>query len=158
VTRTVVPTITACESTETLVVEVSNPGAIGEVTVERPSAVSSSAAQPFELIDSSVVGVAESSPIEVVTVYVGSNVSSVRASFSDGSMDQLPVQKDWAVLVDDGSSPLPARLTAFDAAGDSIGTASVSSDDAIAEPAQCLPPVAVARPGKAVAQPTKTSK
>ena len=142
-TGTALPPIESCESTESLVVEVSNPGAIGEVTVALPGIVVSSVDQPFDLIESAAVGVAESSPIEVLAVYVSPNVNSVQASFADGSSDQMTVNDGWAVLVDDGSAPLPATLTALDASGNAIGKASVSSDEAIAEPAECLSPFAV---------------
>ena len=142
-TGTALPAIESCEASEALIVEVSNPGAIGEVSVALPGIVASSANQPFDLIDSSAVGVAESSPIEVVVVYVSPNVNSVQASFADGSSDQMTVNDGWAVLVDDGSAPLPATLTALDASGNAIGKASVSSDDAIAEPAECLSPFIV---------------
>jgi hypothetical protein len=135
----VITPIRSCEATQALLVEVSNPGAIGELTVPLPGIVASSAGQPFELINSAVVGVAESSPIEVVTVYLGPAASSVQARFSDGSSDTMPVIDGWAVLVNDGSAPLPVGLTAFDSAGTSIGSAVVSSDDAIAEPESCLP-------------------
>lgn len=137
-TGAVITPIRSCEANEALVVEVSNPGAIGELTVPLPGIVSSGVAEPFALIDSSVVGVAESSPIEVITLYVGPNVNSVEASFSDGATDEMTATDGWAVLVDDGSAPLPANLTAFDSSGASIGTAMVSSDDAIAEPQQCF--------------------
>lgn len=142
-TGTALPVIESCDESQALVVEVSNPGAIGEVTVPLPGIVVSSAGQPFDLIDSSVVGVAESSPIEVLAVYVSPNVNSVQAGFADGSSDQMTVNDGWAVLVDDGSAPLPATLTAFDASGNVISKATVSSDDAIAEPEQCLSPFAV---------------
>lgn len=142
-TGAVVTPTRSCAANQALVVEVSNPGAVGEVTVPLPGIVVSSAAQPFELIDSSAVGVAESSPIEVVTMYVGPNVASVQASFSDGSTDEMTVVDAWAVLVDDGAAPLPANLTAYDGSGSSVGTAVVSNDDAIAEPDQCVAPFAV---------------
>ena len=154
---TITPVI-SCEPTEALLVEVSNPGAVGEITVSLPGDAAASAAQPFELIDSSVVGVAESSPIEVITVHVAPVVSSVQASFADGSSDEMTVSDGWAVLVDDGSAPLPADLTAFDSSGASVGTASVSSDDALAEPEQCLGlPVApnTASPGSTAATTAK---
>jgi hypothetical protein len=79
----------------------------------------------------------------VLAVYVSPNVNSVQAGFADGSSDQMTVNDGWAVLVDDGSAPLPATLTALDASGNVISKATVSSDDAIAEPEQCLSPVAV---------------
>jgi hypothetical protein len=134
----VITPIRSCEASQALLVEVSNPGAIGEVTVPLPGIVTSGSGQPFELINSTVVGVAESSPIEVLTVYLGPDASSVQASFSDGSSDTMLVTDGWAVLVNDGSAPLPVNLTAFDSSGASIGTAVVSSDDAVAEPESCL--------------------
>jgi len=137
---------------------VSNPGAVGEITVGLPSAASSDTTQPFELIDSSVVGVAESSPIEVISTHVAPDVNSVQASFADGSSDAMSVSDGWAVLVDDGTAPLPASLTAFDSAGDSIGTAVVSSDDAVAQPEQCPVPLAVPIAGSSGAAAATTAK
>jgi hypothetical protein len=132
------PVTTSCEASQALVVEVSNPGAIGEVTVPLPRIDSSSVSQPFDLIDSTVVGVAESSPIEVVTAYLGTNASSVRANFPDGWSDQMTVIHGWVVLVDDGTAPLPATLVALDGSGAAIHSATVSSDDEIAEAQQCV--------------------
>jgi len=131
-----------CEATHAISVEVSNPGSIGEITVPQPpqSAVSD-LGQPFEVIDSSVVGVAEGSPIEVITVRVNSNVNSVKATFSDGATDQMNVVDGWAVLVDDGNSPIPATVTALDASSNEVGSVNVTDDNAIAEPELCFVPL-----------------
>ena len=156
----IAPISPICETTQALVAEVSNPGAIGEVTVPlpQPSALSD-LSQPFEAVDSSVVGVAEGSPIEVITVHVDANVNTVEASFSDGTSDEMSVADGWAVLVDDGNAPLPAMVTAFDSSGTTIGSATVTDDAAIAEPAECFLPLAAKRQtGGGTVQPAISSK
>ena len=154
------PVVPVCGVTQALVAEVSNPGAIGELTAPLPPADTvSGLSEPFEVIDSSVVGVPEGSPIEVIATHVGSNVSSVEASFSDGTTDEMAVVDGWAVVVDDGSAPLPATITALDSSGNTIGTAGVTDDAAIAEPTVCLLPLENnAHSGSATAQSTATSK
>jgi hypothetical protein len=124
----------------------------------RSISASPDSTQPFQLIDSAVVGVAESSPIEVISVYVGSNATSVQASFSDGTSDQITVTDGWAVLVDDGSSPLPATVTALDGSGNNVGTATVSSDNAFAEPVACALPFAMSNAGSDTTSPEPTTK
>jgi hypothetical protein len=155
----VVPIYTSCESSQVLVVEVSNPGAVGLVTVPLPSISISEPGQPFEVIDSSAVGIAEASPIEVLTVHVASGVSSLQASFPDGTSDQMAVVSGWAVLVDDGNAPLPATITALDSSGNTVATATVNDDDAIAQPEACLVPIETQPPlGSGTVQPTTSTK
>jgi hypothetical protein len=137
---TVVPTLTLCGTTQVLVLDVSNPWSSGQITVTAPDTAAATSPGAFELIDSSVVGVGTSSPIAVVAVHVASDVGSVQAGFADGSSDQMTVQGGWAVLANDGGAPLPASITALDSSGNDVGNATVSSDDAIAEPDRCLLP------------------
>jgi hypothetical protein len=131
----------SCLPTQELVVEVANPGAVGTLSVPLPPITISSPTQSFEVVDSAAVGVAEGSPIEVLTLHVGANVASVQATFPDGSSDQMSVVDGWAVLVDDGASPLPATVEAMDSSGNIVSTASVNSADALAEPERCLLPI-----------------
>ncbi|HVB01630.1 MAG TPA: hypothetical protein VNE42_10275 [Acidimicrobiales bacterium] len=155
----IVPIYTSCESSQALVVEVSNPGAVGAVTVPLPSISISGPSQPFEILDSSAVGVSEASPIEVLTVHVASDVSSVQASFSDGISKQMAVVSGWAVFADDGSTPLPAAVTALDSSGNTIATATINDDDAIAQPQACLAPIGgQSQTGPSAGQPTTSSK
>jgi hypothetical protein len=155
----IAPIYDSCESSQSLVVEVSNPGAVGSVAVPLPSIAISGPGQPFEVIDSSAVGVAEASPIEVLTVHVTADVSSVRVSFGDGTSDQMTVVSGWAVLVGDGSGPLPATVVALDGSGNAIARASINDVNAIAQPAGCLVP-AQAQPqvGSGTARPATPSK
>ena len=129
--------ISSCAASEDLVVEVANPDAVGSVVVPLPAISVSEPGQPFEVIDSSAVGVEEGTPIEVVTVHVGPQVASMRATFADGSTDQMAVTDGWAVLVDDGTSPLPATATALDASGAVVASATINAEDAIARPTAC---------------------
>ena len=155
----IVPIYTSCQSSHALVVEVSNPGAVGTVTVPLPSISISEPGQPFEIIDSSAVGVAEASPIEVLTIHVASDVSSLQASFSDGMSEQMAVVNGWAVFADDGSTPLPASVAALDSSGNTIATATINDDDAVAQPQACLAPVgAQPQTGPSAGQPTISSK
>jgi len=155
----IVPIYTSCESRQALVVEVSNPGAVGVVTVPLPSISISGPGQPFEIIDSSAVGVSEASPIEVLTVHVASDVSSVQAIFSDGMSEQMAVVSGWAVFADDGSTPLPAAVTALDSSGNTIATATINDDEAIAQPQACLVPIgAQSQTGPGAGQPATSSK
>jgi hypothetical protein len=124
-----------------LQVEVSNSGAVGSVTVPLSSTPNSSTGQAFDVVDSSAVGVAEGSPMEVVTVHVGTNVTTVQASFSDGTSDQMSVVDGWAVLVDDAASPLPVTIEALDNTGLKIASASVNNADALAQPEACVVPL-----------------
>jgi len=127
--------------------------------VPLPSISITEPGQPFEIIESSAVGVAEASPIEVLTVHVASDVSSLQASFPDGTSDQMAVVSGWAVLVDDGSGPLPATIAALDGSGNTIATATVNDDDAVAQPEACMPPVETQpQTGSSPAQPTTSSK
>jgi len=155
---TSLPPISPCETTEMLVVDVSNPGTSGTFSVSVPEVVSATAAERFELIDSSVAGAGGSSPIEVVMVRVAPDVSSVQASFADGAADQMNAQDGWAVLANDGNAPLPASLTALDSSGNAVGNATVSSEDAIAEPDRCFLPLAVVSPSAVGVARTPTSK
>ena len=153
------PIYASCESTRSLVVEVSNPGAVGTVMVSLPSISITEPGQPFDVIDSSAVGVAEASPIEVLTVRVASGVNSIQANFADGTSDQMAVVGGWAVLVDDGNAPVPATLKALDTSGNTIATASVNDADAIAQPEQCFVPFEPQpQLGSGTVQPTTGSK
>jgi hypothetical protein len=155
---TSLPPISPCETTGMLVVDVSNPGTSGTFSVTVPEVASATAAERFELIDSSVAGAGGSSPIEVVMVRVAPDVSSVQASFADGATDQMNVQDGWAVLANDGNSPLPASLTALDSSGNAVGNATVSSEDAIAEPDRCFLPLASINSSSVGVARTPTSK
>lgn len=153
------PIYASCESTRSLVVEVSNPGAVGTVTVSLPSISVTEPGQPFDVIDSSAVGVAEASPIEVLTVHVASKVNTIQANFADGTSDQMAVVDGWAVLVDDGNAPVPATLKALDSSGNTIATANINDADAIAQPERCFVPFEPQpQLGSGTVQPTTGSK
>lgn len=134
------PIYASCNSGHAPVVEVSNPGAVGTVTVPLPSISISEPGQPFEVIDSSAVGVVEASPGKVLTVHVAPDVSSLRASFSDGTSERMAVLSGWAVFADDDGTPLPATVAALDSSGNTIAIATINGD-AIAQPETCLMPV-----------------
>ena len=131
----------ACTTTQQLIVEVANPGAVGNIAVPLSLTSEPTSIGTFEVLDSSAVGVAEGTPMEVLALHVAQNVSTVKASFANGGSDQMTVVQGWAVLVDDGASPLPVTVEAFDTAGAQIATTTVTSDNALAQPAQCLVPI-----------------
>jgi hypothetical protein len=135
-----VPGLTLCEPTQYLVVEVSNPGAVGEVMVPLRTAGTGAT---FQVVQSSVFGVAEGSPIEVVSAHLAASVTSVRASFAGGLTDEMAPKDGWVVFADDGSAPLPMTLNALNDAGRTLATATVTDDAATASPMACaanLPP------------------
>jgi hypothetical protein len=77
------------------VVEVSDSGAVGVVTVP----LGPSLAQPIDVLGDQVVGIAERSPIVVVVAHTTGQVVRVRADFSGGGSDVMTVVGRWAVLV-----------------------------------------------------------
>jgi len=81
--------------TRALVVEVSDAGAVGVVTVPLGPSLS----QPLDVLADQVVGVAEGSPIAVVVAHVSSAAKAVRADFAGGGQDVMTVVDGWAVLV-----------------------------------------------------------
>jgi hypothetical protein len=96
-----VPTLPAralpgnCAVTQALVVEVSDAGAVGVVTVP----LGPSLARPVNVLSDQVVGVAEQSPIAVVVAHATGQAAAVRADFAGGSKDEMTVVDHWAVLV-----------------------------------------------------------
>jgi hypothetical protein len=77
------------------VVEVSDSGAVGVVTVPLGPSLS----QPIDVLSDQVVGVAERSPIVVVVAHTTGQAVRVRADFSGGGNDVMTVVDRWAVLV-----------------------------------------------------------
>ena len=87
----------SCVVSHALVVEVSDAGAVGIVTVPLgPTTV-----QPIEGLEDEVVGVPEQSPMAVVVAHTDDETVSVRAEFAGGGVDQMDVIDHWAVLVDE---------------------------------------------------------
>ena len=70
----------SCAVTRALVVEVSDAGAVGVVTVP----LGPSLDRPINVLSDQVIGVAERSPIAVVVAHVTAQTVSVRAGFSGG--------------------------------------------------------------------------
>ncbi len=85
----------SCAITRALVVEVSDAGAVGVVTVPLGPAV----ARPMDVLADQVVGVAERSPIAVVVAHTTGQTRVVRADFAGGGKDVVAVVDKWAVLV-----------------------------------------------------------
>lgn len=85
----------SCALTRALVVEVSDTGAVGVVTVP----LGPSLAQPIDVLSDQVVGVAEGSPIVVVVAHTTGQAARVRAEFAGGGNDVMTVVDRWAVLV-----------------------------------------------------------
>ncbi len=85
----------SCALTRALVVEVSDSGAVGVVTVP----LGPSLAQPIDVLSDQAVGVAERSPIVVVVAHTTGQATRVRADFSGGGNDVMTVVDRWAVLV-----------------------------------------------------------
>ena len=85
----------SCLLNRILVVEVSDAGAVGLVTVP----LGPSAARPFDVLADQVIGLREGSPIAVVVVHTTAVASAARAEFAAGGSDQMSVVDGWAVLV-----------------------------------------------------------
>ncbi len=85
----------SCALTRALVVELSDSGAVGVVTVP----LGPSLAQPIDVLSDQVVGVAERSPIVVVVAHTTGQAVRVRADFAGGESDVMTVVDRWAVLV-----------------------------------------------------------
>jgi len=85
----------SCAVTRSLIVEVSDAGAVGVVTVP----LGPSLGEPMTVLEDEVVGVAERSPIAVVVSHTAGSASAVRADFSGGGTDEMKVVDGWAVLV-----------------------------------------------------------
>jgi hypothetical protein len=85
----------SCALTRALIVEVSDAGAVGTVTVPLGLAVT----KPLDVLADEVVGVAERSPIAVVVAHVTGATTAVEAEFSAGGRDEMSVVDRWAVLV-----------------------------------------------------------
>jgi hypothetical protein len=85
----------SCALKEALVVEVSDPAAVGVVTVPLGPFL----ARPIDVISDQVVGVSEGSPIAVVVAHTTGRTAAVRAAFAGGGTDVMTVVGNWAVLV-----------------------------------------------------------
>ncbi len=85
----------SCALTQALLVEVSDAGAVGVVTVP----LGPSVARPVNELSDQVVGVAEDSPITLVVAHTTGQTAAVRADFGAGGKDEMVVVDQWAVLV-----------------------------------------------------------
>jgi hypothetical protein len=141
----------SCGVTQALVVEVSDAGAVGVVTVP----LGSSLDKPLDVVMDEVVGSAEQSPMVVVVAHTNSPTASVRADFGVGGQDQMDVVDQWAVLVEDlGSSTVGGSGAGSDP--ELLGQASVSalaSDGTVLEQAVLPGSGALAMPVAACVEP-----
>jgi len=85
----------SCSVTQALVVEVSDAGAVGVITVPLGPPL----ARPINVLSDQVAGVAEHSPIAVVVAHTTGQTAAVRADFAAGGSDEMNVVDKWAVLV-----------------------------------------------------------
>jgi hypothetical protein len=154
-----------------LVVEVSDAGAVGVVTVP----LGLSLDKPIDVLMDDVVGVAEQSPMVVVVAHTNDPTASVRADFGVGGQDQMDVVDQWAVLVKDvGSSAVgghsgmgdpellegQATVSALSSDGTVLEQADLPGSGALAMPvAACVEPLSggVTKPvGAGSSSPTST--
>ena len=91
---TAVPPV-SCAVTRALVVEVSDGGAVGVITVP----LGPSLARPITVLSDQVVGVVEQSPMAVVVAHSTGQTAAVLAEFAGGGQDEMIVVDQWAVLV-----------------------------------------------------------
>ncbi|MGO8722647.1 MAG: hypothetical protein ACLQRM_07920 [Acidimicrobiales bacterium] len=142
----------SCAATRALVVEVSDAGAVGVVTVP----LGQSVARPFDVLADEVVGVEEQAPMAVVVAHTDGQVASVRADFVAGGQDEMTVVGQWAVLVDELAAT-PGGGTASQGTATSPGQASVyalSNDGTVLEQANLPGSGALAIPIAACMEPT----
>jgi len=85
----------SCAVTRALVVEVSDGGAVGVITVP----LGPSLARPITVLSDQVVGVVEQSPMAVVVAHTAGQTAAVLAEFTGGGQDEMMVVDQWAVLV-----------------------------------------------------------
>jgi hypothetical protein len=161
----------SCGITKALVVEVSDAGAVGVVTVP----LGASLDKPIDVVMDDVVGVAEQSPMVVVVAHTNNPTAAVRADFGVGGQDQMDVVDQWAVLVKDlGSSAVgghpgmgdpellegQATVSALSSDGTVLEQADLPGSGALAMPvAVCIEPASsgVTKPvGEGASSPTTT--
>jgi hypothetical protein len=135
------PRFGSCEATTSLLVEVSDAGAVGALTFPYPS----TATRPVALVSDQVVGVAEGSPMAVLAVRVGSGVSGVGARFGNGAGDEMAVLDGVAVLVAQmpngqaaADTAARANVIAYGASGQQVQAFTAPQAPAFAEPQQCI--------------------
>ena len=85
----------SCDINQALIVEVSDVGAVGTVTVP----VASEVKEPIGALSDEVVGSAERAPMVVVVAHTSDQTATVRAEFAGGGQDEMTVVDGWAVLV-----------------------------------------------------------
>jgi hypothetical protein len=135
--------VPACNVTQQLLVEISDSGAIGQISV--PSTATPHSAIGYA--EDQVVGSAEGSPIAVVTVRVGAGVKEVAARFGTGTEDAMEVRDGWAVL----ATSLPGSANVATAA--SVRIEALTSSNVVAAqvdipeaPSYALPDICVVAP------------
>jgi hypothetical protein len=137
------PIAPICSATQQLLVEVSNFGAVGQITVPSPLRTAAGIAY----VDDEIVGSAEGSPIAVVAVRVGSGAATVEARFGNGTYDVMNADHGWAVLATSLSGSASAATAAavnvvvLNAAGKQISQVNISSAPSYALPEVCVAPV-----------------
>lgn len=135
------PKFPVCDPYSSLLVEASDSGAVGEVTVPDPQ----NAPRPVDVVDLQVLGVTEGSPFAVLVVRTSSSVHDVVATFGTGARDEMAVVNGVAVLATvlpsgaTGTSATSVQVEALGASGQSLEHFSVPQAPAFAEPRLCLP-------------------
>lgn len=137
----VAPAIAVCDPFSSLLVEASDSGAVGEVTVPDPR----SAPRPVDVVDLQVLGLTEGSPMAVLVVRTGPSVHEVVATFASGARDEMAVVDGVAVLATvlpqgaTAASATTAQVEALGASGQRVTQFAVPQAPALAEPRTCLP-------------------
>jgi hypothetical protein len=86
------------------------------------------------LIDSQVLGVAEGAPAAVTTLHVGDEVTHVKGTWPDGTVDEMDVVSGWAIVAANQGDPPALELTHAD------GSVTAADKGSFQPPAQCSPP------------------
>jgi hypothetical protein len=129
-----------CAPRDVLVVEVSDAGAVGTITVPALSQATSRVA----VAEDEVIGQFEGFPMVVVAVHVGAGIAAVEARFATGAFDDMKTVGGWGVLVARLPGPLAsaymqaaAHVAALTAGGDMVEQLTVRGPS-IALPTGCL--------------------
>lgn len=137
---------TSCALTTALVVEVSDPGSVGVVTVP----LGPDTSQAIQVLAEQVLSLDEQSVVAVVVAHTSANTSAVSADFAGGGSDEMAVVDGWAVLLDKLAAPSGSASGPV-SAGSSQSTSTTSSTSPPAADAQATVD-ALSRNGKLLEQ------
>ncbi len=131
----------SCRSGGSLVVEVSDSRAVGELVVVR-RVPARGGSLPVDLVASAVVGAREGAPVLVVVVHSDAAVARVSATATGGGADATTPAGGWSVLTEPlpagpASPVVPAEVVATATSGRALAAVRIPGEPAVALPAAC---------------------